>query len=206
MATKNGIVKKTRLSEFMNIRKSGIQAISLRDDDVLIGVKLTDGKSDAMLITENGMCIRFNENDVRFTGRSSMGVIGMTLTDDNVIEMILTNEGSNILFVSENGLGKLTAMDEFTAQHRGGKGVKCYKLMERSGVLVAAKAVDTEGEVMLITTEGVVIRIPIDGISILGRNTTGVKLINLDKGNKVAGVTKVLKDDEVEELVDEALE
>ncbi|MBO7401701.1 MAG: DNA gyrase subunit A [Lachnospiraceae bacterium] len=203
MATKNGTVKKTRLSEFANIRKSGIQAISLRDDDVLIGVKLTDGKSDAMLITQNGMCIRFNEEDVRFTGRSSMGVIGMTLTDDEVIEMILTNEGTNILFVSENGLGKLTAIDEFTAQHRGGKGVKCYKLMERSGVLVAAKAVDTEGEVMLITTEGVVIRIPISGISVLGRNTTGVKLINMGKSNTVAGVTKVLEDDDVESILEE---
>ncbi len=202
MGTKNGIVKKTRLSEYLNIRKSGIQAISLRDDDALIGVKLTDGKADAILMTKYGMCIRFNEEDVRFTGRTSMGVIGMSLSDgDEVVSMQLANEGSHILFVSENGIGKLTDIEEFSAQHRGGKGVKCYKLMEKSGALIAAKAVSIEEEIMLITTEGIVIRMPINGISILGRNTTGVKLIS-GKEVKVAGVTRVLDNEEPENMND----
>ena len=202
MGTKNGIVKKTRLSEYLNIRKSGLQAISLRDDDALIGVKLTDGKADAILMTKYGMCIRFNEEDVRFTGRTSMGVIGMSLSDgDEIVSMQLANEGSHILFVSENGIGKLTDINEFSAQHRGGKGVKCYKLMEKSGSLIAAKAVSTEEEVMLITTEGIVIRMPIAGISILGRNTTGVKLIS-GKEVKVASVARVLDNEEPENMSD----
>ena len=193
MATKSGIVKKTKLNEYANIRKTGIQAITLRDDDELIEVKRTEGDSEVLLVSKNGMCIRFREQDVRSTGRSSMGVIGMNLVDDEVVAMQLVSQGKYMLFVSENGLGKLTEIDEFTNQYRGGKGVKCYKIMEKSGCLVGAKALDEDREIMIITTEGILIRMPVSGISILGRNTTGVKLINLDasKDIKVASIAKV---------------
>jgi len=193
MATKSGIVKKTKLNEYANIRKTGIQAITLRDDDELIEVKRTEGDSEVLLVSKNGMCIRFREQDVRSTGRSSMGVIGMNLVDDEVVAMQLVSQGKYMLFVSENGLGKLTEIDEFTNQYRGGKGVKCYKIMEKSGCLVGAKALDEDREIMLITTEGILIRMPVSGISVLGRNTTGVKLINLDanKDIKVASIAKV---------------
>lgn len=193
MATKSGIVKKTKLNEYANIRKTGIQAITLRDDDELIEVKRTEGDSEVLLVSKNGMCIRFREQDVRSTGRSSMGVIGMNLVDDEVVAMQLVSQGKYMLFVSENGLGKLTEIEEFTNQYRGGKGVKCYKIMEKSGCLVGAKALDEDREIMLITTEGILIRMPVSGISVLGRNTTGVKLINLDanKDIKVASIAKV---------------
>ena len=193
MATKSGIVKKTKLNEYANIRKTGIQAITLRDDDELIEVKRTEGDSEVLLVSKNGMCIRFREQDVRSTGRSSMGVIGMNLVDDEVVAMQLVSQGKYMLFVSENGLGKLTEIDEFTNQYRGGKGVKCYKIMEKSGCLVGAKALDEDREIMIITTEGILIRMPVAGISVLGRNTTGVKLINLDasKDIKVASIAKV---------------
>ena len=193
MATKSGIVKKTKLNEYANIRKTGIQAITLRDDDELIEVKRTEGNSEVLLVSRNGMCIRFREQDVRSTGRSSMGVIGMNLVEDEVVAMQLVSQGKYMLFVSENGLGKLTEIDEFTNQYRGGKGVKCYKIMEKSGCLVGAKALDEDREIMLITTEGILIRMPVNGISVLGRNTTGVKLINLDanKDIKVASIAKV---------------
>ena len=193
MATKSGIVKKTKLNEYANIRKTGIQAITLRDDDELIEVKRTEGDSEVLLVSKNGMCIRFREQDVRSTGRSSMGVIGMNLVDDEVVAMQLVSQGKYMLFVSENGLGKLTEIDEFTSQYRGGKGVKCYKIMEKSGCLVGAKALDEDREIMIITTEGILIRMPVSGISVLGRNTTGVKLINLDanKDIKVASIAKV---------------
>jgi len=193
MATKSGIVKKTKLNEYANIRKTGIQAITLRDDDELIEVKRTEGDSEVLLVSKNGMCIRFREQDVRSTGRSSMGVIGMNLVDDEVVAMQLVSQGKYMLFVSENGLGKLTEIEEFTNQYRGGKGVKCYKIMEKSGCLVGAKALDEDREIMLITTEGILIRMPVNGISVLGRNTTGVKLINLDanKDIKVASIAKV---------------
>ena len=193
MATKSGIVKKTKLNEYANIRKTGIQAITLRDDDELIEVKRTEGDSEVLLVSRNGMCIRFREQDVRSTGRSSMGVIGMNLVEDEVVAMQLVSQGKYMLFVSENGLGKLTEIDEFTNQYRGGKGVKCYKIMEKSGCLVGAKALDEDREIMIITTEGILIRMPVSGISVLGRNTTGVKLINLDanKDIKVASIAKV---------------
>ncbi len=193
MATKSGIVKKTKLNEYANIRKTGIQAITLRDDDELIEVKRTEGDSEVLLVSKNGMCIRFREQDVRSTGRSSMGVIGMNLVEDEVVAMQLVSQGKYMLFVSENGLGKLTEIEEFTNQYRGGKGVKCYKIMEKSGCLVGAKALDEDREIMIITTEGILIRMPVSGISVLGRNTTGVKLINLDasKDIKVASIAKV---------------
>jgi DNA gyrase subunit A len=181
MATKNGIVKKTPIRDYENIRKSGLQAISLREDDDLIEVKSTNHLKDIFLITKNGMCIRFNEQDVRPTGRTSMGVIGMTLTgDDQVVGMQLNTQGKYLLFVSENGMGKRTDMEEFTVQYRGGKGVKCYKITEKTGDVIGVKAVDEENEIMLITTEGIIIRLMVKDISVLGRITSGVKLMSID--------------------------
>jgi DNA gyrase subunit A len=194
MATKNGIVKKTPIRDYENIRKSGLQAISLREDDELIEVKVTNHLKDIFLVTKNGMCIRFNERDVRPTGRTSMGVIGMSLTgDDEIVGMQLDTQGQYLLFVSEYGLGKCTDMEEFTVQHRGGKGVKCYKITEKTGDVIGVKAVNEENEVMLITNEGIIIRIAVSDISKLGRITSGVKLMDIDVSMnvKVANLTKV---------------
>ncbi len=192
MATKNGIVKKTHCKEYANIRKTGIQAITLRDNDELIEVKPTDTTKEIFLVTKYGQCIRFKESDVRPTGRSAMGVIGMNLiAGDEVIGMQLNTQGDKLLIVSENGLGKRTSIDEFTVQNRGGKGVKCYKINEKSGNVIGVKAVDDTREIMMITTEGIIIRLEVAGISQLGRVTSGVKLINLDDGIKVAKVAKV---------------
>lgn len=196
MATKKGVVKKTSVKEYENIRKSGLIAINLREDDELIEVKITDGKKDVFLVTKNGMCIRFNEQDVRPTGRSSTGVIGMALEDgDEIVGMQLNTQGDYLLFVSANGLGKRTSINEFTVQHRAGKGVKCYKIVEKTGEVVGVKAVNDDNEVMLITTEGIIIRIMVSDIPILGRITSGVKLINLDNENvSVACMAKVRDD------------
>ena len=192
MATRKGLVKKTPLVAFANVRKSGLIAILLRDDDELIEVKITNKEKEPLLVTKYGQCIRFKETDVRVTGRSSMGVRGINLTDDDeVVAMQLDTQGEYLLVVSEYGLGKLTQISEFTAQNRGGKGVRCYKILEKTGNVIAAKAVDLDQEVMLITTEGIIIRMPCDGISVLGRITSGVKLINLDEGVTVAGVARV---------------
>jgi DNA gyrase subunit A len=193
MATKYGMVKKTPIKDYENIRKSGLIAINLREGDELIEVKITNGKKDVFLVTKKGMCIRFDEDDVRPTGRSSMGVIGMSLDeDDQIIGMQLDTQGEYLLFVSAKGLGKRTAIDEFKVQFRGGKGVKCYKLTEKTGEVVGVKAVNEENEIMLITTEGIIIRILVSDISILGRITSGVKLINLDDENVfVASLAKV---------------
>ncbi len=194
MATKNGIVKKTPIKDYENIRKSGLQAISLREDDDLIEVKSTNHLKDIFLVTRNGMCIRFNERDVRPTGRTSMGVIGMTLTgDDQIVGMQLNTQGEYLLFVSENGMGKRTDMEEFTVQRRGGKGVKCYKITEKTGDVVGVKAVNEDNEVMLITTEGIIIRLMVSDISKLGRITSGVKLMSIeaDTDITVASFAKV---------------
>lgn len=194
MATKNGIVKKTPCREFANIRKNGIQAMTLRDDDELIEVKLTDDTTEVMMVTKLGMCIRFKATDVRPTGRSAMGVIGMNLMDtDEVVGVQLNTQGDTMLIVSENGMGKKTDISEYAVQHRGGKGVKCYKITEKTGNVIGAKAVDDTREVMLITTEGIIIRLACRDISTLGRITLGVKLINLDDNVKVATVSKVRK-------------
>ncbi len=194
MATRKGIVKKTPIREFANIRKNGIQAITLRDDDELIEVKLTNNSCDILLATKLGQCIRFKETDVRPTGRSSMGVIGMNLLDeDEVVGMQLNIQGDELLIVSELGLGKKTSMQEFAVQHRGGKGIKCYKINEKSGNVIGVKAVDDSREIMLITTEGIIIQLKCADISRLGRITSGVKLINLDDGVTVATVAKVRK-------------
>lgn len=200
MATKNGIVKKTSIDEYRNIRKHGLAAINLRDGDELIEVKTTDSTKEIFLVTKHGQCIRFHENDIRETGRVSMGVIGMNLTDgDEVVGMQLNTQGSQLLIVSEKGMGKRTNMEEFSVQRRGGKGVRCYKMTEKSGYVVGVKAVDHDSEIMMITTEGIVIRMKVDTISEQGRSTTGVKLINIDLDSdvKVASIAKV-RDSEVE--------
>ncbi|QHQ60277.1 DNA gyrase subunit A [Anaerocolumna sedimenticola] len=194
MATKKGIVKKTPIKEYENIRKSGLQAINLREDDDLIEVKATNNKKDIILVTQNGQCIRFNEKDVRKTGRTSMGVIGMNLEDnDEIIGMQLSTQGESLLFVSEKGMGKRTSMEEFSVQRRGGKGVKCYKITEKTGYVVGVKAVNEENEIMIITTEGIIIRLAVKDISNLGRITSGVKLIDMDteKDITVASIAKV---------------
>ena len=196
MATKKGIVKKTEITEYENVRKKGLAAINLREDDELIEVKVTDNTKDILLVTKHGMCIRFNEMDVRTTGRVSMGVIGMNLTaDDEVVAMQMHTQGDALLIVSEKGMGKRTLVSEFTPQNRGGKGVKCYKITEKTGNVIAAKAVDEHREIMLITTEGIIIRMEVKDISILGRITSGVKLINMDDDITVASMSKVREED-----------
>ena len=207
MATRRGLVKKTPIKEYANVRKTGLAAITLRDDDELIEVKYTDDKKDIILATRYGQCIRFHETDVRPTGRTSMGVRGMNLTDhDEVIGMQLDSQGSHLLIVSEKGMGKRTAMEEFSPQNRGGKGVKCYKITEKTGNVVGIKAVDEEDEIMIINTEGIVIRMKCSSISILGRITSGVKLINLQENDKVASIAKVRQGDEEEEETTEEQE
>lgn len=207
MATKNGIVKKTHCKEYANIRKTGIQAITLRDNDELIEVKAVDNTKEIFLVTKYGQCIRFKATDVRPTGRSAMGVIGMNLVPgDEVVGMQLDSQGDALLIVSEYGLGKRTSIDEFTVQNRGGKGVKCYKISEKSGNVIGVKAVSNTREIMLITTEGIIIRMEVSGISMLGRITSGVKLINLDKGVKVAKVAKVREEEITENSDGEAEE
>ena len=200
MVTKKGIVKKTSIVEYSNVRKNGLIAINLRDDDELIEVKTTNKDTDILLVTKFGMCIRFKETDVRGTGRSSMGVIGMNLADrDEVIGMQLNTQGDELLIVSENGMGKRTNINEFTVQRRGGKGIKCYKIVEKTGNVVGVKAVNEEHEIMMITTEGIIIQIRMSDVSVLGRITSGVKLINLEKGVKVAKIAKVREEVEEEE-------
>ena len=192
MATKKGLVKKTPITDYANVRKTGLAAITLREEDELIEVKATDDEKDIILVTKYGQCIRFNEQDVRSTGRTSMGVRGMNLGDgDEVIGMQLNTQGEHLLIVSEKGMGKRTAIDEFTCQNRGGKGVKCYKITEKTGNVVGVKAVNEENEIMIINTEGIIIRMECQSISVLGRVTSGVKVINLHKNEKVASIAKV---------------
>ena len=199
MATKKGLVKKTSLREYNNVRKTGLAAITLREDDELIEVKFTDGNQEIILATKYGQCIRFSEDDVRGTGRTSMGVRGINLADqDEVIGMQLVPQGTDLLIVSEKGMGKRTVMEEFTIQNRGGKGVKCYKITEKTGNVVGIKAVDEDDEIMIINTEGIIIRMFCSGISVLGRITSGVKLINLNENDTVASIAKV-RDEEKEE-------
>ena len=202
MATKKGIVKKTPITDYANVRKTGLAAISLREDDELIEVKKTDNNQDVFLVTKYGQCIRFKETDVRKTGRTSMGVIGMNLTDgDEVIGMQMQSQGDALMIVSEKGLGKCTLISEFTTQNRGGKGVKCYKITEKTGNIVGVKAVNQDNELMLITTEGIIIRIKVSDTTLLGRITSGVKLINLDENVTVASIAKVRED---KSLIDNA--
>ena len=187
-------MKKTSIQEYANVKKTGLLAINLRENDELIEVKYTDNHQDVFLITKFGMCIRFHETDVRVTGRVSMGVIGMRFDDDDeVIGMQKEDQGDTLLVVSENGMGKRTFISEFNAQNRGGKGVLCYKITEKTGSLVGAKLVNDGREIMLITTEGIIIRMSVDDISIIGRNTSGVKLMSIEQNSdiKVASIAKV---------------
>ena len=192
MITKNGIAKKTPVIEFSNVRKTGLAAINLREDDELIEVKTTDADSEIFLVTKYGMCIRFKETDVRAMGRTAMGVIGMNLEDgDEIVGMQLNTQGDSLLIVSEKGMGKRTRMDEFSVQKRGGKGVKCYKIADKTGNVIGVKAVNDSHEIMMITTEGIIIQLRMVDISMIGRNTSGVKMINLDEGVTVARIAKV---------------
>ena len=201
MATKSGIVKKTPIQDYANVRKTGLAAISLKADDELIEVKFTDNKKDIILVTKYGQCIRFKDTDVRSTGRVSMGVRGINLSDgDEIIGMQLCSQGDYLLIVSEKGMGKRTSMSEFSVQNRGGKGVKCYKITEKTGNVVGVKAVNDDNEVMMITTEGIIIRIACSDISILGRITSGVKLMNLDEKVSVASIAKVREKEENTEV------
>jgi DNA gyrase subunit A len=192
MVTKKGTVKKTPITDFVNVRKTGLAAINLRDDDELIEVKSVQKGAEVFLVTKNGMCIHFDEEDVRATGRSSMGVRGMTLDDtDEIVGMQLNTQGDSLLIVSEKGYGKRTVLSEFNNQFRGGKGVKCYKITEKTGAVVGVKAVNAENEIMMITNAGIIIQLRMDEITVHGRVTSGVKMINLDKGVTVAKIAKV---------------
>ena len=205
MATKNGIVKKTPVTDYANVRKKGLAAINLREDDELIEVKFTDNTKDIVLVTKYGQCIRFHETDVRSTGRTSMGVIGMNIADEyEVVGMQLNTQGEYLLIASEKGLGKLTKMEEFSPQNRGGKGVKCYKITEKTGNIIGVKAVNMDNEIMMITTEGIIIRMKVEGISVLGRVTSGVKLMNLSDDVTVASIAKVREDKSLMEETDES--
>jgi len=211
MITKNGIAKKTHIVEYSNVRKNGLTAINLREDDELIEVKITDANTEIFLVTKHGMCIRFKETDVRATGRSSMGVIGMNLADgDEIVGMQLDHQGDSLLIASEKGMGKRTYLDEFTVQKRGGKGVKCYKITEKTGDVIGVKAVNDDHEIMMITTGGIIIQIPMNDVSTLGRITSGVKLINLDEDVTVAQIAKVREKvsngDQEFENIDDAME
>ena len=192
MVTKNGIVKKTPIVEYKNIRKGGLIAVNIRDDDELIEVKTTNNESEIFIVTKYGMCIRFNETEVRSTGRNTMGVKGIDLEDgDEVVGMQLNTQGEALLIVSEKGYGKRTLLDQFHNQHRGGKGLKCYKIMEKTGYVVGVKAVNEDHEIMMITTGGIIIQLGMKDIRILNRITSGVKMINLDDGVEVAKIAKV---------------
>ena len=192
MVTKNGIVKKTPLQEYSNVRKTGLIAINLREDDELIEVKTTDKDTHIFLVTKQGMCIRFKETDVRKTGRSSIGVIGMNLNpEDEIVGMQLDHQGDSLLIVSENGMGKRTFLEEFHVQNRGGKGVKCYKITEKTGDVIGVKAVTDEHEIMMITDAGIIIQLRMEDIPTHGRITSGVKMINLDEEVRVAKIAKV---------------
>ncbi len=210
MATKSGMIKKTPLSDFANVRRNGLRAIVLKEDDQLIEVKFTDGNEEIFLVTAHGMLIRFNESDIRVTGRASMGVIGMRLSDnDEVIAMQIGNQGEMLLTVSEFGMGKRTNVSEFRAQSRGGKGLICYKISDKTGNIVAAKLVNDGTDILIITDQGQMMRTGVEGISVIGRNTSGVKLMNVnrDKNESIVSIAKAVRNDEdesSEEVSDEA--
>ena len=211
MVTRKGTVKKCHITDFENIRKNGLIAVSLRDDDELIEVKSTDKDTLIYLVTKQGMCICFKETDVRCMGRSAMGVRGMNLNDDDeIVGMQLDHQGEALLIASELGMGKRTMLDEFNVQKRGGKGVRCYKITDKTGYVVGVKAVNPDHEIMMITSQGIIIQIPAEDVSVIGRNTSGVKLINLEKKVKVAKIAKVrekISDGEKEyDEIDDALE
>lgn len=207
MVTKTGIIKKTKLYEYRNIRKSGLNAINLKDGDELIEVKQTVDEEEEFLITKYGMCIHFKDTDVRPTGRTSMGVIGMNLEDgDEIVGMQLKSQGESLLIVTENGMGKRTDISEFTLQRRGGKGLKCYKITERTGYVIGVKSVNEDHEVMLITDKGIIIQIRANDVSNIGRITMGVKIMNLDENSKIVKIAKVRDKIEGEEEIEEVSE
>ena len=209
MATKGGMVKKTRMCEYSNMRKTGLQAILLREGDELIEVKVTDNTEDIFLATKFGMSIRFKETDARITGRVSYGVIGMKLDEgDEVVGMQMASQGEYMLVVSEKGYGKRTRISEFKLQLRGGKGLLCYNVTEKTGNLVGMKLLDDGRDIMLITNEGILIRMSVDDISVIGRNTSGVKLMSIDADSnvRVASIAKVRessRQDEEDENVED---
>lgn len=209
MATQKGIVKKTSFKEYENIRKSGLAAITLRDGDELIEVKQIEGEENIFLVTNEGQCICFSSKKVRETGRVSIGVIGINLADsDQVIGMQISSQGESLLIVSEKGMGKRTPISEFTPQNRGGKGLRCYKITEKTGNVIGAKIVNEDEEIMMITTEGIVIRMKCNTISSIGRNTSGVKLMDIGAGKDmgIAGITKVKAEEETEEQEEDTKE
>jgi DNA gyrase subunit A len=209
MVTRNGIVKKTKCTDFANIRSNGINAITIQEGDSLIEVKETCADDDIIIVTEKGMAIRFPETQVRPTGRNSMGVRGISLAEDDcVVGMQLSSQGDSVLVVSEKGMGKRSKFDDFRMQNRGGKGLKCYKITEKTGNVVGIKAVNDDHEIMMITSAGIIIQIRMNEIPVHGRITSGVKLINLEEGVKVVKIAKVredIEDDESAEKVSEEL-
>ena len=206
MVTKKGIIKKTAITEYSNIRRSGIIGIGLREGDELIEVKQTTSENDIFLVTKKGMCIRFKENQIRPLGRTAMGVIGMNLDeDDEVVGMQIDTQGDSLLFASEYGMGKRTDLSEFKVQNRGGKGIKCYNVTDKTGYLIGVKAVTDEHEIMMINSAGIIIQIRACEFKKIGRITSGVKMMNLDEGIKVVKIAKV-RGSEEEELADDAAE
>lgn len=198
-ATRNGLVKKTALSEYANIRKTGIQSITLKDDDEIVDVRVTDGNSDIILVTNSGLSIRFKESDVRPVGRTSMGVKGITLGNDDYVvgmEPITTDKGNYILAITENGFGKRTEVEEYREQSRAGKGILTYKTTDKTGHIIGVKVVTDDDDVMLITDSGIIIRLNVSDISILGRNTQGVTLMRTSEGGKVASIAKIAKEND----------
>ena len=207
MATKQGIIKKTAIKEYKNIRKTGLAAISLKENDELIEVKFMEDPTDIFLVTKFGQCIRFAEDNVRQTGRVSMGVIGIHLDEgDEVVAMQTRDQGEALMIVSEKGMGKRTSMDEFKTQNRGGKGVRCYKILDKTGYVVSAKAVNEDDEVLMITTAGIIIRTRVNEVSMLGRSTSGVKVMNVSHESAVASVTRAFKEEDSEEEIEEITE
>jgi DNA gyrase subunit A len=205
--TRGGTVKKTALSEYGNVRSNGIRAINIDPGDELIDVQLCDAQSDIVLATRDGMSIRFHQADVREMGRATTGVKGIVLDKgDAVIGMVVVRRDSTLLVVSEKGFGKRTALGEYRVQKRGGKGIITFQKTDKTGPLVALKEVLPEDELMVITRHGVIIRLPVEGIRVIGRNTQGVKVMNLDAGDQVVDVARVVKEEGDEAGADEAAE
>ena len=203
MATRMGLIKKTALSEFQNLRKTGLIAIVLREEDELMGVELTDGEQEILLGTRGGMAIRFSEQDIRAMGRVSMGVKSMDLDEgDVVVGLAVYEEGAQVLSITENGYGKRTEIDAYRLQSRGGKGIRAMNLTDKTGPLAAQLLVHADEDLMLITDDGVIIRLPVDGISVLGRNTQGVRVMRVAEGSHVVGVTRTEKEEEAPEAAE----
>ena len=206
MATKNGLIKRTELSEFQNLRKNGLIAIVLREDDDLIGVALTDGEREVLLGTEQGMAIRFAENDMRAIGRAAMGVKSIELDDgDRVVAMTIVEEGAEVLSLTQLGYGKRTEIDEYRIQSRAGKGIKAMNLTDKTGLLAGQLLVHEGEDLLLITDDGIIIRTPVSAISVQGRNTQGVRIMRVEEGARVVCVARAEpEDDEDLEILEDA--